>query len=277
MTLPAGPALRTGAGAPGLPAPPHRPLRTRLLRAAAGLGALVGLAVCVRLARVDPVELVEGLPTLGGWVVQAFPPSTEGLGTLLRRAAETVAIAVVGTTVAALLALPVAVLAARTTTPSGWVRLPVRLFLDGLRGVDAFVFALLFVAAVGLGPFAGVLGIALHTWGSMGKLFSEGIEALPGGPVEAAELTGAGRLRTSLATLLPDVLPGISSTGLYLLEFNIRASTVLGVVGAGGIGQELKNAVDLLAFPRLLTVLLVILVMVTAVDQLSARLRRALA
>ena len=111
----------------------------------------------------------------------------------------------------------------------------------------------------------------------MGKLFSESIEALPGGPVEAAELTGAGRLRTSLATLLPDVLPGIASVGLYLLEFNIRASTVLGVVGAGGIGQELKNAVDLLAFPRLLTVLVIVLVMVTAVDQLSARLRRVLA
>jgi len=271
-------ALRDDAATPvRLPDPPRRPPAARVARAAAGLAALVGLAVCLRLARVDPVELVQGLPTLGGWLVQAFPPDTDGLGVLLRRAAETVAIAVVGTTVAALLALPVAVLAARTTTPSGWVRVPVRLFLDGLRGVDAFVFALLFVAAVGLGPFAGVLGIALHTWGSMGKLFSESIEALPGGPVEAAELTGAGRVRTSVGTLLPDVLPGIASVGLYLLEFNIRASTVLGVVGAGGIGQELKNAVDLLAFPRLLTILVVVLLMVTAVDQLSARLRRALA
>ena len=102
------------------------------------------------------------------------------------RALETVAIAVVGTVLAVLLALPLCVLAARTTTPSGWLRLPVRLFLNGLRGVDAFVFALLFVAAVGLGPFAGVLGIALHTWGSMGKLFAETIEALPAGLLEAA-------------------------------------------------------------------------------------------
>ena len=268
---------RTGAGLTPAPRRPARPLHQRVLRGALGLAALVGFAVCWRLADVDPVELGEGLPTMAGWIGQAFPPSTEGLGTLLLRAAAIVAIAVVGTVFAVLLALPLCVLAARTTTPSGWVRIPVRLFLNGLRGVDAFVFALLFVAAVGLGPFAGVLGIALHTWGSMGKLFSESIEALPHGPVEAAELTGAGRLRTSVATLFPDVLPSIASVGLYLLEFNIRASTVLGVVGAGGIGQELKNAVDLLAFPRLLTVLLVILVMVTAVDQLSARLRRALA
>ena len=268
---------RAGAGLAPAPARPRRPLAARVSRAALLLAALGGFVVCLRLADVDPVELAQGLPTMAGWLAQAFPPSTDALDTLLLRAAETVAIAVVGTVFAALLALPLCVLAARNTTPSGWLRLPVRLFLNGLRGVDSFVFALLFVAAVGLGPFAGVLGIALHTWGSMGKLFSESIEALPNGPLEAAELTGAGKVKTASFTLLPDVLPSISGIGLYLMEFNIRASTVLGVVGAGGIGQELKNAVDLLAFPRLATILLVILVMVTLVDQLSAQLRKRLA
>ena len=268
---------RPDAGLAPAPARPARPLRQRVLRWLLAVVAVAGFIGCLRLADVDPVELAEGLPTMAGWIGQAFPPSTEGLPTLLVRAAETVAIAVVGTAFAVVLALPLCVLAARTTTPSGWVRVPVRLFLNGLRGVDAFVFALLFVAAVGLGPFAGVLGIALHTWGSMGKLFSESIEALPNGPLEAAELTGAGKVKTASFTLLPDVLPSISGIGLYLMEFNIRASTVLGVVGAGGIGQELKNAVDLLAFPRLATILIVILVMVTLVDQLSARLRKRLA
>lgn len=272
-------SLQAPPGAQLAPAParPAAPLGRRLLRTVLVLLAVVGFAGCLRLADVDPVELVEGLPTMAGWIAEAFPPSTDALGTLVLRAAETVAIAVVGTVLAVVLALPLCVLAARNTTPNGWLRVPVRLFLNGLRGVDAFVFALLFVAAVGLGPFAGVLGIALHTWGSLGKLFSESIEALPAGPLEAAELTGAGRLRTSTYTLLPDVLPSLSGIGLYLLEFNIRASTVLGVVGAGGIGQELKNAVDLLAFDRLATILLVVLVMVTAVDQLSGRLRKALA
>jgi len=265
------------AAAVVVPPRPARSLPSQLRRASLAVLAVVGFVGCLRLADVDPIELAQGLPTMAGWVGDAFPPDTTALGTLLLRAAETVAIAVVGTVLAAVLALPLCVLAARSTTPNGWVRLPVRLFLNGLRGVDAFVFALLFVAAVGLGPFAGVLGIALHTWGSMGKLFSESIEALPAGPLEAAELTGAGRLKTSSFTLLPDVLPSISGIGLYLLEFNIRASTVLGVVGAGGIGQELKNSVDLLAFDRLATILVVILIMVTAVDQLSGRLRKALA
>jgi phosphonate transport system permease protein len=268
---------RAGAGLVPVPARPGRSWQQRLKHGALVTAGVAGFVVCLRLADVDPVELAQGLPTMAGWIAQAFPPSTEALDVLLLRAAETIAIAVVGTAFAALLALPLCVLAARNTTPSGWLRLPVRLFLNGLRGVDSFVFALLFVAAVGLGPFAGVLGIALHTWGSMGKLFSESIEAQPGGPLEAAELTGAGRLKTSSYTLLPDVLPSLTSTGLYMLEFNIRASTVLGVVGAGGIGQELKNSVDLLAFPRLATILVVILVMVTLVDQLSARLRKALA
>jgi phosphonate transport system permease protein len=260
-----------------LPPRPPGSSRRRAGRAAllvAGLALYVG---CLRLADVDLRELVEGLPTLASWVAQAFPPSTEGLWLLVQRAAETVAIAVVGTSFAVVLALPLCVVAARTTTPSGWLRIPTRLFFNGMRGIDSFVFALLFVAAVGLGPFAGVLGIALHTLGSMGKLFSESIETLPAGPLEAADLTGAGKVRTSAHTLLPDVLPSLSSVALYMLEFNIRASTVLGVVGAGGIGQELKNAVDLLAFPRLATIILVILLMVTVVDQVSARLRKALA
>nr|MDQ3612675.1 hypothetical protein [Actinomycetota bacterium] len=151
---------RSGVGLTTVPPRPARSLRARASRWLLILTGLAFFVACLRLADVDPVELAEGLPTMAGWLVQAFPPSTEALPTLLLRAAETVAIAVVGTAFAVVLALPLCVLAARNTTPSGWVRVPVRLFLNGLRGVDAFVFALLFVAAVGLGPFAGVLGIA---------------------------------------------------------------------------------------------------------------------
>ena len=138
------------------------------------------------------------------------------------------------------------------------------------------MFALIFVAAVGLGPFAGVLGIALHTAGSIAKLWAEAIEMTEMGPVEAARMSGAGRLRVFLHVQLPDALPQLSSILLYMWEFNVRASTVLGVVGAGGIGQELKNSVDLLLFDRVLTILVIILVMVTLIDQSSAWLRRRL-
>ena len=233
-------------------------------------------AVSWHLAQVSPSKLARGLPKMASWARKAWPPATDELPVLLRRAAETVAMAAIGTTAAALLALPVCALAARNVTPSMAVYYPVRWFFNALRGIDSFVFALLFVAAVGLGPFAGVLGVALHTWGSTAKLWAEAIENIPPGPLEAAAATGASRLKVVAFALLPDVAPSMVSVVLFWWEFNVRASTVLGVVGAGGIGQELKNSMDLLDFPRLLTIILIILVMVTVIDHLSQLLRRRL-
>jgi phosphonate transport system permease protein len=229
--------------------------------------------VSLHLAQVSPQKLVTGLPKMAGWIMKAWPPATRELDILLLRAAETVAMAAIGTTLATILALLVCIFAARNLTPSRALFYPTRWLLNTLRGVDSFVFALLFVAAVGLGPFAGVLGVGLHTWGSMAKLYAEAIETVESGPLEAVTMAGANRLKVISYALLPDVLPSMASVTLFFWEFNIRASTVLGVVGAGGIGQELKNSMDLLDFPRLLTVLLIILGMVTAVDQLSGWLR----
>src|SRR5437879_12568660 len=197
---------------------------------------------------------------MASWAAKSWPPATDELPVLFRRAAETVAMAALGTSGAALLALPLCVLAARNVTPSMALYYPTRWFMNALRGIDSFVFALLFVAAVGLGPFAGVLGIAFHTWGSTAKLWAEAIENIPPGPLEGAAVTGASRLKVLAFALLPDVAPSMVSVGLFWWEFNVRASTVLGVVGAGGIGQELKNSMDLLLFPRLLALLGLILV-----------------
>jgi phosphonate transport system permease protein len=241
-------------------------------------GALV-LAFYVaswQLAQVDPAKLIEGLPKLGHWLAQAWPPALDEMPLFLHRTAETVAMAAIGTTTATLLAIPAAVLASRNITPFPGLYYPMRWFLNGLRGIDSFVFALLFVAAVGLGPFAGVLGIALHTWGSAAKLFADHIESVNLGPFEAVATTGAGRWTTIAYALVPDVAPVMLSTMLFWWEFNVRASTVLGVVGAGGIGQELKNSMDLLDFSRLFTIIAVILVVVTVLDQLSGWLRRRL-
>jgi phosphonate transport system permease protein len=245
-------------------------------------GWLIGLVIVMfygvawHLAGVDPARLLTGLPRLAHWLGQAWPPKVEEVPLFVQRTAETVAMAAIGTTFATLLAIPLAILASRNITPLPSLYYPVRWFLNGLRGIDSFVFALLFVAAVGLGPFAGVLGICLHSWGSAAKLFADHIENTNLGPFEAVRATGAGRFQSILYALVPDVLPVLLSTTLYLWEFNIRASTVLGVVGAGGIGLELKNSVDLLDFSRLLTIIAVILVVVTALDQLSNWLRRQL-
>jgi phosphonate transport system permease protein len=233
-------------------------------------------AVAWNLAGVDLSRLATGVPKMGHWIASAWPPNLAELPLIVQRTAETVAMAAIGTTAATLLAIPMAVLASRNITPVPALYYPARWLLNALRGIDSFVFALVFVAAVGLGPFAGVLGVALHCWGSAAKLFADHLENAPMGPFDAVRATGAGRFMAILYALVPDVLPVLASTALYLLEFNVRASTVLGVVGAGGIGQELKNSMDLLDFPRLATIIAVILVVVTALDQLSGWLRRRL-
>jgi phosphonate transport system permease protein len=233
-------------------------------------------ALCLHVADVNVTRLLEGLPRLAGWIARSWPPDFSELDVLALRGLETVAMATVGVSFGAIIAAPLCLLAARNFGVSPILALPARWLLNALRGIDSFVFALIFVAAVGLGPFAGVLGMALHTAGSIAKLWSETIEATELGPVEAARMSGAGRLRVFLHAQLPDALPQLSSILLYMWEFNVRASTVLGVVGAGGIGQELKNSIDLLLFDRVLTVLLIILFMVTTIDQLSAWLRRRL-
>jgi phosphonate transport system permease protein len=269
MTLASGPArIYAEPAVPWLSAG-----RLRFLAVVVAIGAFY--SVSWHLARVDIGKLATGLPKMASWAVKAWPPATAELPVLALRAAETVAMAAIGTTAAAALALPLCVLAARNVTPSLLLYYPARWFLM-LRGIDSFVFALLFVAAVGLGPFAGVLGIALHTWGSTAKLWAEAIENIQPGPLEAAAATGASRLKVVAFALVPDVLPSMVSIGLFWWEFNVRASTVLGVVGAGGIGQELKNSMDLLDFPRLLTILGLILVMVTVIDHTSEWLRRRL-
>ena len=228
------------------------------------------------LVHFDLGRLASGLPKLGRWIVGAWPPDFAELPLFLRRTGETVAMAAIGTTLAVLIALPLAVLASRNITPFPRLHYPTRWLLNALRGIDSFVFALLFVAAVGLGPFAGVLGIAFHTSGTAAKFFADQIESTNLGPYEAIRAAGASGPAAVSFALVPDILPLMLSTSLFWWEFNVRASTVLGVVGAGGIGQELKNSMDLLDFSRLFTIIAVILVAVTAIDWFSGWLRKRL-
>ncbi|NOG69970.1 phosphonate ABC transporter, permease protein PhnE [Roseicella sp. DB1501] len=247
------------------------------MRRLAGLLALALLyGGSLLVVRPDLPRLWAGLPRLSAWLGGAFPPDFSGLPDLLHRAAETVGIATLGTTLAMLLALPITLLAARPVAPIAVLYHPARAVLDALRGIDGFVFALIFVAAVGLGPFAGMLGIALHSAGSIGKLWSEVLETADPAPLEAVLTAGGSRAQAAAVVLLPDALPQLASALLYVWEFNIRASTVLGLVGAGGLGQELKNAVDLLDFARVLAILAIIVALVLAADRLSGLLRRQL-
>ena len=240
------------------------------------LGILAFYAILWPYAKIDFIQFFNGLPTMFNWLMRSWPPDLSEVPIFLERAVETVAIATIGTTFAAIIALPIAFLAASNMNPHKQVYHFVRMILNSLRGVDSFVFALIFVAAVGLGPFAGLLGVAIHTIGSMAKMFAEWIENAEMESFEALETSGCSRLKVIIYALLPDAWPSFTSISLYFWEFNVRASTVLGVVGAGGIGQELKNSMDLLDFSRLLTILVIISIMVMIIDRVSVNLQRRL-
>ena len=220
----------------------------------------------------DPVRLVRGIPWIVDFVRRMIPPDPSVLPAALAGALTTLEIALLGTAAAALLALPLGFLSARNVAPPP-VYHPARAVLNFFRSVDTLVYALVFVAAVGLGAFPGVLAVVAYTTTSLAKLYSEAIEDIDRGPVDAITATGATRLQILRFGVLPQVLPLFLSYVLYRLETNIRAATVLGFVGAGGIGFYLQTYLRTIDYPAASTVLLVTVAMVMAVDQLSARLR----
>jgi phosphonate transport system permease protein len=238
----------------------------------------VGLAVLAWLAwdtGADPVRLARGLPWILDFLRRMIPPDLAVLPATLAGAITTLEIAVLGTAIAAVLALPLGLLSARNIAPSP-VFHPARAVLNLFRSVDTLVYALVFVAAVGLGPFPGVLAVIAYTTTSLAKLYSEAIEGIDSGPVDAITATGATQLQVLRYGVLPQVLPLFLSYVLYRLETNIRAATVLGFVGAGGIGFYLQTYLRMIDYPAASTALLVTVAMVMVVDTVSSRLRARL-
>ena len=189
---------------------------------------------------------------------------------------ETIAIALLGTLVAAVLAVPLGLLAARNVTTARIVTFLTRRSLDTIRSVDILIWALIWIGVVGLGPFAGVLAFATSDIGSFGKLFSEAIEAADRKPVEGIVSTGGGRVLGVRFGLLPEVFPVLASQVLYFFESNVRWASILGVVGAGGIGLQLSEAIRTLELRQASFIILMILVTVAAIDLVSNQLRFAL-
>jgi len=224
---------------------------------------------------VSPERLIEGFPFMLDFIRRMLPPDPSVLGQALRGALQTLQIAVVGTAVGAVLALPVAFAAARNTAPA-WAFYWTRSALNVFRAMDTLVYALFFVAAVGLGPFPGVLAVIVYTATVLAKLYSEAIEAMDPLPVEAVEAVGATRLQVLRWGVVPQLVPHFLSFTLYRFETNIRAAAVLGFVGAGGIGFYIQTYLRLLNYPAASTVLLVLVVMVMVVDFASSRLRARL-
>jgi phosphonate transport system permease protein len=222
----------------------------------------------------SPERIINGLTKLGWLVALMWPPSAGGvLPELLMSLLESLAMAFLGTMLAVVVALPLALLGAGNVIGNVLLRFSVRRLYDGLRGIDTLIWALIFVAAVGMGPFAGILALAVPDIGTLSKLFSEALESADRRQVEAVRAAGANRVLAVRLGLIPQVAPVMLSQILYTLESNARSSTVLGIVGAGGIGLALADRIRINNWDEVAFIVLLILAMVAAIDFVSRRLR----
>jgi phosphonate transport system permease protein len=218
-------------------------------------------------------ELVKGMPALADFLSRSWPPSIERFSSLSRALIETFQMAIMGTIVGVALSVPLAILAAKGLLVSPIVNWPARGLIALFRTVPDLVWALIFVIAVGLGPFAGTLAIAVDTAGFCGRFFAEAMEDIDKGPSDALRAQGVRRIDTVFCATIPAAIPAFMTTTLFALEKSTRSSVILGLVGAGGIGLELKVAMDLFDFPTAATIILMIFVLVVAVEQIGSLVR----
>ena len=249
----------------------HQRTAFRLLWAA--LFALVLWLAAARI-KLNAGSLISGLPNMLDFFSRMVPPELSYLGFLLAPTVETVQIAVWGTVIAAVVSAPLALLAASNTTPHLIVYFVTRVFLNLLRSINELIYALILVSAVGLGPFPGVLAIALHATGMLAKFVAEEIEHVNRGPVEALQAAGAGRVQTIMYGILPQVLPAVVGYILYRFDVSIRSATVLGLVGAGGLGFSLITTMKMFKYHQTAACILVIILLISAADWISGRLQK---
>ena len=261
------------ASASAVPPPPRRTLRQR----APDLLIWGSLAVLLAIS-FGPAELYK-LPTLlansanmqelgQGFIRPDFTNWTLYVGKMW----ETINMAVWGTAIAIVTATPLGLLASRNITPA-FIQLPVRRFLDVVRSVPDLVIGMIFLVAVGPGPLAGVMALAIGTTGVLAKLFSEAVESIDRGPVEGVRATGAAKLHEIVWGVIPQVAPLWTSYALYRFESNSRSATVLGLIGAGGIGQVLVDSMNAFNYSATSAIVVVIIVAVSLIDMLSQAIR----
>ena len=221
----------------------------------------------------DGDRISEGFPAIGVLISDMMPPDFTRWRQWIRPMFETTAMSVAGTTLAIIFSVPVAILAARNTTTNTWVYSIARMLLNGFRAVPELIMGIIFVAAVGFGMLPGVLALGLHSIGMVGKFFAEAIEHAHPAPIEAAQAAGASRLQVITHGVLPQVFTQFADVTMYRWEYNFRQSTVMGMVGAGGIGTELVGSLRILDYQQVSAILIMILTAVTIVDWLSSILR----
>lgn len=224
-------------------------------------------------AEMKPALLIEDSGNMWELLVDFFPPNFSEWRLYAEEMVITLQIAIWGTLLAIIAAIPFGILSSENLVPA-WVYQPVRRLMDASRAINELVFAMLFVVAVGLGPFAGVMALFIHTTGVLAKLFSEAVEAIETQPVEGVRATGANSIHEVIYGVIPQVMPLWISYSLYRFESNLRSATVLGIVGAGGIGVLLWESIRGFSYPEAAAIIIIIIVSVTAVDMLSQIIRK---
>ncbi|WP_260602330.1 phosphonate ABC transporter, permease protein PhnE [Variovorax sp. MHTC-1] len=236
---------------------------------------LILLAASWKGADMRPFDLVRDSGNMATYAAEFFPPDFTQWRMYVEEIVITLQIALWGTALAVLTAVPMALLASANIVP-WWVYQPMRRLMDGCRAINEMVFAMLFVVAVGLGPFAGVLALWVHTTGVLAKLFAEAVEAIDPQPVEGIRSTGASALHEIVYGVIPQVIPLWISYALYRFESNVRSASVVGMVGAGGIGVVLWEIIRGFKYAETCAVMLIIVAAVSAIDLVSARIRKLL-
>lgn len=226
-------------------------------------------------ADMRPMSLIEDSQNMAAFLNDFFPPNFNDWRLYVDEMIVTVKIAIWGTALAVVLAIPCGLLSAENIAPV-WIHQPMRRLMDTFRAVNELVFALLFIVAVGLGPFAGVLALFISTTGTLAKLFSEAVESIDPQPVEGIRATGANQTEEIIYGVIPQVLPLWISYTLYRFEANVRGASVLGIVGAGGIGQILWEIMRGFQYAETCALLIILVASVSIIDFISARIRAML-
>jgi phosphonate transport system permease protein len=219
------------------------------------------------------MDLIKDSGNMSKYAADFFPPNFKDWKMYVGEMLITVQIAIWGTLLAIVAAVPLGLLSASNVV-SPWVYQPVRRLMDALRAINEMVFAMLFIVAVGLGPFAGVLALFVHTTGTLAKLFSEAVEAVDPRPIEGIRATGAHPMAEIIYGILPQVMPLWVSYSLYRFESNVRSASVVGMVGAGGIGVILYEVIRGFQYPQTCAVLIILIATVTIIDLMSSYLRK---
>lgn len=268
--------MTTAPVAPPPPTPDRTPRSLPNLLHLVAVAALVATMVSAWSIEFFPAELIDGFDDVLALLERMLPPRLDDPGRISTLALETLLMAVLGTVLAAIVSIPLAFMAARNTTPHPAVYAVARGIITFCRAMPDLLFAVLFVRALGIGVLPGILALALHSIGMLGKLFADAIEQTDPGPREAVRSTGVGYFREMLNAVVPQVIPSWIGTFVYRIDINLRTSVVLGFVGAGGIGFALQDALRGLIYPRALGIVGVILVIIVAMELLAIFIRRML-